>query len=203
MQAKRYTYRDFAVFVRINALTRNLELAFVKRGISFQIVKGLAFFERKENKDVLAYLAAVGESGRHAFVSSCRQRAGPRHRQSVAGTLAELRRVEPDHAHGSVWPNRQGPRNQGESARRPATFHRLMGELRGLVESPPEDVIRTLLDRSGYREMLLSNADNDDVDRLANVEELITSARQFVGEDGSRTIRDFLEQITLASDVDS
>ncbi len=82
-------------------------------------------------------------------------------------------------------------------------FHRLMSEFQGLVELPPEEVIRTVLDRSGYREMLRANADDDDIDRLANVEELITSARQFVAEDGNRTIRDFLEQITLASDVDS
>ena len=53
---KRNAYRDVAVFVRINALTRTLESAFVKHGVPFQIVKGLAFFERKENKDVLAYL---------------------------------------------------------------------------------------------------------------------------------------------------
>src|SRR5207249_6907407 len=49
-------YRDFAVFVRMNALTRGLEAAFVKQRVPYQIVKGLAFYERKENKDVLAYL---------------------------------------------------------------------------------------------------------------------------------------------------
>ncbi len=56
VQAKRFGYRDFAIFVRINALTRNLESALVKHAVPFQIVKGLAFFDRKENKDVLAYL---------------------------------------------------------------------------------------------------------------------------------------------------
>src|SRR2546421_5446308 len=49
-------YRDFAVFVRMNALTRGLEAAFVKQRVHYQIVKGLAFFDRKENRDVLAYL---------------------------------------------------------------------------------------------------------------------------------------------------
>jgi DNA helicase-2/ATP-dependent DNA helicase PcrA len=82
-------------------------------------------------------------------------------------------------------------------------FHHLVGELRGIVELPPEDVIRAILDRSGYREMLRASADDEDIDRLANVEELITSAKQFTAEDGTRSIRDFLEQITLASDVDS
>ena len=49
-------YRDFAVFVRINALSRALESAFLQQRVPYQIVRGLAFFERKENRDVLAYL---------------------------------------------------------------------------------------------------------------------------------------------------
>src|SRR5436305_6039301 len=52
VQEGKYKYRDVAVFVRMNALTRTLESAFIQRGVPFQIVKGLAFFERKENKDV-------------------------------------------------------------------------------------------------------------------------------------------------------
>ena len=56
VKAGRFKYRDLAIFVRINALTRTLESAFVKHGVPFQIVKGLAFFDRKENRDVLAYL---------------------------------------------------------------------------------------------------------------------------------------------------
>jgi len=50
--------------------------------------------------------------------------------------------------------------------------------------------------------MLQGTKDEDDQERLANIEELITAARQFAAEDSSRTIGDFLEQITLASDVD-
>ena len=49
-------YRDFAIFLRMNALSRALEAAFIKNRMPYQIVKGLAFFERKENRDVLAYL---------------------------------------------------------------------------------------------------------------------------------------------------
>src|SRR4029077_15372952 len=52
----KHNYRDFAVFLRVNALPRNLETAFVRQRIPFQIVRGLAFFDRKENRDVLAYL---------------------------------------------------------------------------------------------------------------------------------------------------
>jgi DNA helicase-2/ATP-dependent DNA helicase PcrA len=77
-----------------------------------------------------------------------------------------------------------------------------MAELRQHRDDPPDDVIRLVLERSGYRKMLLDSKDEDDQERLANIEELITAAQQFAAEDDSRTISDFLEQITLASDVD-
>ncbi|MFO0865226.1 MAG: 3'-5' exonuclease [Gemmataceae bacterium] len=49
-------YRDYAILLRMNALSRNLESAFVHQRVPFQIVRGLAFFDRKENKDIIAYL---------------------------------------------------------------------------------------------------------------------------------------------------
>ena len=77
-----------------------------------------------------------------------------------------------------------------------------MADLRQHLEDPPDEVIRQVLEHSGYRQMLLDSQDEDDQERLANIEELITAAQQFAAEDDSRTIGDFLEQITLASDVD-
>src|SRR5260370_29127900 len=64
------------------------------------------------------------------------------------------------------------------------------------------EVMRQVLDRTGYRRMLRESSDAEDKERLANIEELITAAHQFHQEDNSRTIADFLENITLASDVD-
>ena len=56
VEAGQARYRDFAIFLRINALSRGLETAFVQQRVPHQIVRGLAFFERKENRDILAYL---------------------------------------------------------------------------------------------------------------------------------------------------
>ena len=53
------SYREIAVFMRINALSRTLESAFLKHSVPYQIVRGLAFFERKENRDILAYLRLI------------------------------------------------------------------------------------------------------------------------------------------------
>ncbi len=97
------------------------------------------------------------------------------------------------------------PLYQGDKGVRkvPTDFAAMMTELHGLVEAAPDEVIRQVLDRSGYRDMLKNSRDEEDQDRLANVEELVTAAKEFATEDSSRTIGDFLEYITLASDVDS
>jgi DNA helicase-2/ATP-dependent DNA helicase PcrA len=187
----------------MNALTRTLESAFVQRGVPFQIVKGLAFFERKENKDVLAYLRLlVNPSDNISFLRAVNEPARGIGKVSLdhLQAHAELNQVSLLDASGQVT---KVPAIKGKARDGLREFHRLMGELRGMVELSPEDVIRAVLDRSGYRAMLKASADDDDIDRLANVEELITSAKQFTAEDGTRSTRDFLEQITLASDVDA
>ena len=203
VRAGQYRYRDVAIFVRINALTRTLETAFVKHGIPFQIVKGLAFFDRKENRDILAYLRLiVNPADNISFLRAVNE--PPRGVGKVS--LEHLQAYAEENRIGLTEASSQVQRIaaiKGKAANGLSDFRKLMHELRAMVDAPPEEVIRAVLDRSGYRTMLKNSADDDDVDRLANVEELITSATQFTAEDGTRTTRDFLEQITLASDVDS
>jgi DNA helicase-2/ATP-dependent DNA helicase PcrA len=191
------------VFLRINALSRTLESAFVKHGVPFQIVKGLAFFERKENRDVIAYLRllvnprddlsflrVVNEPARgigDVSLKHLRAYAEPRELPLLAasGEVAKVTAI------------------RGKAAAGLRDFARLMTALKAHLEEPPDEVIRLVIEKSGYRAMLGGSKDEDDQERLANVEELITAAKQFAAEDSSRTITDFLEQITLASDVDS
>jgi DNA helicase-2/ATP-dependent DNA helicase PcrA len=202
VQANKRSYRDVAVFIRINALSRALETAFIKHRVPFQIVKGLAFFERKENRDVLAYLRLllnprddlsflriVNEPARgigKVSLEHLRTYAEPRE-MSLLAAAAEVARI---------------PAIKGKAAAALRDFAILINELRQSVEASPDEVIRQVLDRSGYRLMLQGSSDPEDQERLANIEELITAAKQFTAEDSSRTIGDFLENITLASDVD-
>ncbi len=195
-------YRDFAVFMRINALSRSLETAFVKHRIPFQIVKGLAFFERKENRDILAYLRLllnprddisflriVNEPTRgigKISLEHLKAYAAPRE-MSLLEATSEIQRIT---------------MIKGKAASGLRDFNLLMRELRGYVESTPDEVIRQVLELSGYRQMLKDSREEEDQERLANIEELITAAKQYASEDSSRTISDFLENITLASDVD-
>jgi DNA helicase-2/ATP-dependent DNA helicase PcrA len=199
---KRSSYRDFAVFLRVNALSRGLEAAFVKHRVPYQIVKGLAFFERKENRDVLAYLRlllnprdnisflrAVNEPARgvgKVSLEHLQNYATPRE-MSLLAASREVAKI---------------PAIKGKAATGLRDFALLMSELEKLKEAPADEVIRHVLDMSGYRRMLSDSHDEEDEERLANIEELITAAKQFAAEDASRTIGDFLENITLASDVD-
>jgi DNA helicase-2/ATP-dependent DNA helicase PcrA len=95
------------------------------------------------------------------------------------------------------------PEIKGKAAAGLRDFFKLMTGLRARLDHPPHELIKTVIEESGYKESLKLSQEEDDVDRLANVEEMVTAARQFHAEDESRTLGDFLEQITLASDVDS
>ncbi len=195
-------YRDFAILMRVNALTRSLETAFLKQRVPFQIVRGLAFFERKENRNVLAYLRllvnprddlsflrAVNEPARGIGKTSLQHLqnySGPRE-LSLLAAAAQVDKV---------------PAIKGKAALGLKSFVLMMAELRTTIEATPDEVIRQVIDRSGYRRLLRESTEPEDQERLANVEELVTAAHQFHEEDNSRTIADFLENITLASDVD-
>jgi DNA helicase-2/ATP-dependent DNA helicase PcrA len=198
----KHNFRDVAVFLRVNALSRVLEAAFIKHRIPYQIVRGLAFFERKENRDVLAYLRlllnprddlsflrVVNEPPRgvgKVSLEHLRAYAEPRELNLLAAA-AEVERIKPI---------------KGKAAKGLLDFVQLMRLLEPFKDAQPDEVIRQVLDLSGYRHMLQASSDSEDQDRLANIEELITAARQFAEEDNRRTIGDFLENITLASDVD-
>jgi DNA helicase-2/ATP-dependent DNA helicase PcrA len=202
VQAGTHRYRDHAIFMRINALTRSLESAFVKHGVPFQIVKGLAFFDRKENRDVLAYLRLlVNPSDPVSFlrvVNEPPRGIGKTSLDRLQGYAARNELTLTDAARHVA----RIPDIRGKAATGLRDFDRLMSELRAELEQPPHELIKLVLDKSGYRKMLTDSPDEEDADRLANIEELVTAAKQFHDEDNARTIADFLEQITLASDVD-
>jgi len=200
-EGKRH-YRDYALFLRINALSRNLESAFIRARVPYQIVRGLAFFDRKENKDIVAYLRLL---------------VNPRDDVSFSRVVNEPTRgvgkVSLDHLQAYAEPREMSllsaisqidsiPAIKGKAATGLRNFANLIEELRKLLELPPQEVILQVIERSGYRNMLKTSDDPDDQERLANIEELITAAKQFHAEDPTRTLEDFLENITLASDVD-
>jgi DNA helicase-2/ATP-dependent DNA helicase PcrA len=202
VDAGNFKYRDHAIFLRINALSRTLESAFVKHGVPFQIVKGLAFYERKENKDVLAYLRLlVNPQDTVSFLRAVNEPARGIGKVSLdkLSAYADKMEISLFAAAGQVA---MIPDIRGKAATGLRDFFQLLTELRAQMDQPPHELINTMLAKSGYRKMLESQKDDEEVDRLANVEEVITAARQFYEADPDRTLADFLEQVALAADVD-
>jgi len=196
-------YRDFAVFLRINALTRGLERAFTTFQVPFQIVKGLAFFDRKENRDVLAYLQLLlnprNELALDRIINEPSRGIGPMTMQNlrVYAEPRELSLLEAALQADKI------PLLKPKMIKSLQDFARMIFDLGKMVDQPAEEVIREVLDRSGYRQMLKDSKDEGDMDRLANIEEMITSAKQFARENPTAGLAEFVENITLASDVDS
>ena len=182
VQAKKFRYRDHAIFLRINALSRTLESAFVKHAVPFQIVKGLAFFDRKENKDVLAYLRLlVNPSDTVSFlrvVNEPPRGVGKVSLDRLVSYAADLD-ITLLNAAGQVHKIAD---IRGKAATGLRDFHRLIAELRTQPDLPPHELIRLVLDKSSYRKTLQESTEEEDADRLANIEELITAANQFYDE---------------------
>ena len=188
--------------MRINALTRALEGAFIKHGVPFQIVRGLAFFERKENRDVLAYLRVlVNPEDAISFLRIVNEPIRGIGKTSLDKfqTFAANQEIGLFAAAGQVA---RITEIKGKAATGLRDFHKIITELRASLDLPPHELISLVLEKSGYAKMLRESTDPEDADRLANVQELVTAAHQFHAEDPTRTLIEFLEQIALSSDVD-
>lgn len=197
-----WTYRDFAVFLRMNALSRSVESALIKYGVPFQIVRGLAFFDRAENRDVLAYLRLiVNPLDALAFLRAVNAPT----RGVGKATLAALQDYAEQRGISLLEAAGQAAQIRGVKGKALVSlreFFTLITQLRQQLTDPPDTLIRAVLERSGYRAALTNSTDPDDQERLANIEELVSSAKEFATLNPTGTLSDYLEQITLASDVD-
>lgn len=195
-----YSFGDFAVFVRVTALTRALEQAFRSARIPYQIVGGLSFYERREIKDALAYVdLMVNPRDDPAFLRAVA--APPR---GIGKTTLD-RLVEA--ANSRDLPLLAVAREAGSLAGikdRQAVglrdFVRLIDELSLLRDHPAEEAVSRLLSLTEYYEYVARNDQGDE--RKANLDELTTAARQFDREHPGASVVDFLEEISLASSVD-
>ena len=197
--------RDFAVFCRMNALTRSLEHAFRSRGLPYQIVNGTEFYQRKEIKDLLAYLHLINNPAHD--VALLRVINTPT-RGIGAKTVERLR----EHADRRGLPLLEAAREAGlvasiapRSAVKVAQFVAMFDRLSVKATAALEDLLQYLLEETGYRHHLeKTSVDEQDNSPLANVDELISAAVEFDRqhpEDGS--LEAFLEQVALVSDTDA
>lgn len=197
--------RDFAIFCRMNYLTRSLEHAFRRFGLRYQIVNGLEFYQRKEVKDVLSYLHLINNPD-HDVAFERVVNTPPR--GIGAKTMQRLRGHADRRGLSLLEAARELDQIDG-LGKRPASFLRRFVSLYDLLAakatSSVEDIVKTVVHESGYEQYLDRLADSsDDVDRAGNVSELITAAVEFdrqYPDQGSLEL--FLEQTSLVADTDA
>ncbi|WP_338931944.1 DNA helicase PcrA [Streptomyces netropsis] len=201
---------DVAVFYRTNAQSRVFEEIFIRVGLPYKVVGGVRFYERKEVRDVLAYLRVLANPEDtvplRRILNVPKRGIGDRAEAMIdALSLREkisfaqaLRRV--DEAYGMA----------ARSSNAVKRFNVLMEELRTIVESGagPATVLEAVLERTGYLAELQASTDPQDETRIENLQELAAVALEFEqersveGAESPGTLAEFLEKVALVADSD-
>ena len=197
--------KDFAVFVRMNALTRSLEHALRNSMIPYQIVNGLAFYQRREIKDLLAYLNLI-ENPNHDIAF---QRIVNVPKRSIGKTTIDRVRAFADRNGIPMLAAARRADEIDELSKRAKSmiwrFIQIFDRLAARANDLLEDLLRFLIKETKYEEHLEKTAvEQQDSNPMANVDELINAAVEFDHRhpnDGS--LEAFLEQVALVSDLDA
>jgi DNA helicase II / ATP-dependent DNA helicase PcrA len=193
-----------AVFYRTNAQSRVFEEVFIRSGLPYKVVGGVRFYERREVRDLLAYLRLIANAGDEVslrrVLNTPRRGIGDRAEEYVAA-LANRDRIS--FAAALARPD-DVPGLPARSARAIDGFNELMDAVRAMASggSPVGDLADAILDRTGYVADLQASSDLQDASRIENLTELVSVAREFDARNPSGTLAEFLEQVSLVADAD-
>ncbi|MFQ5882656.1 MAG: ATP-dependent helicase [Candidatus Methylomirabilales bacterium] len=198
-----YGFDDFAVFYRVNAQSRVLEDALRRAVIPYVIVGGLRFYERKEIKDLLAYLRLVtnpADSVSFLRVVNIPARGLGRTTLDRLSELATGRRL-------SLW---EACREMEKEGLLPARQVRALQEFQAIIERftarLPEtsvpDLVLALLQETGYLAELEREGTPEALSRIENLRELISAAQDFAERSEDPSLQAFLDMVALLTDVD-
>ena len=203
MREGKYRASDIAVLYRVNSQSRRLENKLKERGVPYVIYGGLSFYDRKEIKDIIAYLNIV--SNENADLCFLRAAGVPK-RGIGKVTLDKLRTyayennismLEACNAAESILPKR--------AATTLKSFANTIGELRvGMASQTVLETVESVLMKSGMRAALFADDTAEGKMRKLNVEEFLTAVADFEEKAAEpQTLEAFLERNALISDVDS
>src|SRR5580698_421566 len=195
---------EVAVFYRTNAQSRVFEEVFIRSGLPYKVVGGVRFYERREVRDLLAYLRLIAnpedEVSLRRVLNTPRRGIGDRAEECVAA-LASRDKIS--FAAALARPD-DVPGLAGRSAKAIEGFNELMSGLRAMSadRSPAGDIAEAVLDLTGYVAELQASTDLQDASRIENLTELVSVAREFDARQPDGTLADFLEQVSLVADAD-
>lgn len=200
----RTSYGDIAVLYRTNTQSRAIEEAFMQSGIPYVIVGGLKFYDRKEIKDILAYLRVIFNPA--DSVSLLRIINVPR-RGLGDTTIGRLTAYAAEHnmtlfdvvSNPDLVPGLTA-RSKGPLEFLAELLFKLMSQVQTLSVV---ELVNKVMHDSGYVEELQKSTDPQDENRLDNLKEFLSVAKDFAKGDGEETLEKFLEQVALVADIDN
>ncbi len=203
LRAQGYSLNDFAVLYRLNALSNTLETAFNRMGVPYRVLGGLRFHERKEIKDILAYLCLINNTSDNIrlmrIINEPKRKIG----ESTVKTVADIADFE-GVSMFEIMSRAASYTALSKVAGKLGEFVNLILDLKKTAETEPLDtLIDKVLDRTGYRAMLKAQDEAEGKSRLENAEELISNAVEFISSHEDSSLSAFLEEMALVADIDN
>ncbi len=196
-------FSDNAVLYRMNAQSAGFENVFARSGIAYRIIGGTRFYDRKEIKDILAYLCVINNTADDLRLARIINEPA----RGIGGTTLERVREIAAAEGKSMFDTLCRPEKYpilAKSAGRLKAFGDMMTELINLKDEVTLSVLlETLLEKSGYRNALVFENTDEAKDRLENLKELQSTVGIYEQENEEPSLAAFLEEIALVSDIDS
>jgi len=200
-----YSYQDQAVLYRTNAQSRLLEERCIFYNVPYRLVGGVNFYQRKEIKDILAYLKTIANGVDD--LSVIRIINVPK-RGIGATTIGRVTAFASEHNmsfYDTLKEAKQIP-GIGKAAEKISRFIAQMEVFRAMAYSEEysmKDLIDHILEDTGYEEELQEEGEIEAQTRLENIEELINKAAAYEEDSEHPTLDEFLEQVALVADIDN
>lgn len=197
------SYKDFAILYRTNAQSRVLEEVFMKASIPYQVIGGIKFYERKEIKDLLAYLRLIvnpdDDLSLARVINVPRRGIGAVTMEKVA----EYAATQGLSLYGALLEAENiglSPRFVGLLT----SFSGLIRDLHGMADYlTAGEITEEVLSRTGYRDELKREGTVEATTRLENIEEFLSVTQEFEVKSEDKALVTFLTELALVSDVDA
>ena len=202
-EAENKNYNDFAILYRTNAQSRIFEESFRRKGIPYKIVGGTRFYDRKEIKDMLAYLKVIINP--QDDISIKRIINVPK--RSIGDATVNKVQDFAENFELNMWDALAEVRTIPTlTARNVSTIEPFVGLMERFMELseviPVSELIKTILEETGYLKQLKESKEIEDKSRIDNLEELVSDAVEFEKSSEDKTLSAYLEKVSLVQDTD-
>lgn len=196
-----YKNSDFTILYRMNAQSRAIEDILMREGIPYKVIGGLKFYERKEIKDIIAYLRLIHNSADNLSL----KRIINEPKRGIGKTSIEQIQEISDKTGNSMYEIIRNAQEYG-LMRVYSNSRDFIEQIEYLKSKKDElkisDLIKETLNKTGYTKALENENSVEAETRIENLEEFLTVAIEFEEESADNTLAEFLENITLSSDID-